>query len=38
VVGCCEHSNEPLDYVKGGEFVDLMSDCQLLNKDSAPWN
>jgi len=29
----CEHSDEP---VKGGEFVDPLSDCQLLKKFSAP--
>jgi hypothetical protein len=23
---------------KGGEFLDYLSDCQLLKKDSAPWN
>jgi len=24
---CCEHGNEPSGYVKGGEFLDYMSDC-----------
>jgi uncharacterized cysteine cluster protein YcgN (CxxCxxCC family) len=27
VVGFCEHGNEPMGSVTGGEFVDEMSDC-----------
>jgi hypothetical protein len=38
VAGCCEHSNEPMDSIKGGEFVDQLSDYQLLKKDSAPFS
>jgi hypothetical protein len=38
MVGCCEHGNEPLGSIKGGEFLDYLSNCQLLKKDSAPWN
>jgi hypothetical protein len=38
VAGCCEHGNEPSGSIKGGEFVDYLDDCQLLKKDSTPWN
>jgi len=38
VAGCCEHGNELLFSLKGGEFLDQLSDCWLLSKDSAPWN
>jgi hypothetical protein len=38
VADCCEHGNEPSRSIKGGEFLDLLSDCQLFKKDSAPWN
>jgi hypothetical protein len=27
LVGSCEHGNEPSDFIKGGEFPDLQSDC-----------
>jgi hypothetical protein len=37
VVGCCEHGNEHLASIKGGEFLDYHNDCQFLKKDSAPW-
>jgi len=30
----CEHGNEPSSSVKGGEFLDQLSDYQLLKKDS----
>jgi len=36
VLGCCEHSSEPSGFLKGREFCDQLSDCQILNKDSAP--
>jgi hypothetical protein len=29
---------EPLDSTKCGEFLDLLSDYQLLKKDSNPWS
>jgi hypothetical protein len=32
VAGCCEHSCS----IKGGEFLDQLSDCRLLKKGSAP--
>jgi hypothetical protein len=35
VAGCCEHGNEISDSIKGGEFLDQLSDYQLLKKDSA---
>jgi len=25
--GCCEHGKEPSGSLKGGEFVDWLSDC-----------
>jgi hypothetical protein len=31
-----EHSNEPLDTIKGRELLDQLSCCQLLKKNSAP--
>jgi hypothetical protein len=34
----CERGNEHSDYIRGGEFLDQLSDCQLLKKDSAPWS
>jgi len=37
VVGCCQHGNESPGSVKGGEFIDWLSDYQFL-KDSAPWS
>jgi hypothetical protein len=33
VAGSCEHYNEPLDSIKGWEFLDRLSDDQLLKKD-----
>jgi hypothetical protein len=35
MAGPYEHSNEPSGSIKGEEFLDKLSDCQLL-KDSAP--
>jgi hypothetical protein len=29
---------EPSGYIKGGGFLDWLSDCQLIKKDSAPWS
>jgi hypothetical protein len=37
VAGTCEHVNEYSGSIKGGEFLDYLSDCQLI-KDSAPWS
>jgi hypothetical protein len=37
VGGCCEHSSEPLVSIKGREFLDQVSEYQLL-KDSAAYN
>jgi hypothetical protein len=36
--GPCEHGNEPSGYMKGGEFLDRLSDYYLLKKDLAPWS
>jgi hypothetical protein len=32
VVGSCERSNEPSGFVKGGLFLDDLSDCYLFMK------
>jgi hypothetical protein len=37
VAGSCKHGNEPWGFIKGGEFLDKLSDCHLLEKDFAPW-
>jgi len=34
-MGCCKHGNEISGTIKGGEFLDYLSDCWLV-KDSAP--
>jgi len=36
-LGYYEHSNEPSGSIKGGTFLDHLSNYQLL-KDYAPWN
>jgi hypothetical protein len=33
VVDSCEHGNELSDSIKGGEFIDYLSDCYLLKKE-----
>jgi len=38
VEGFCEHDNEPSGFIKGGEFLNELSDCQLLKKNSAMWS
>jgi hypothetical protein len=38
VAGSCKHSNEPLGSIKGGGFLDFLSDYQLLRKDFALWS
>jgi hypothetical protein len=38
VANCCEYGNEPTHSIKGGEFIDYLSDYQLLKKDSIPWS
>jgi hypothetical protein len=37
VAGSCEHRIETSGSIKGGEFLDYLSDYQLLKEDSAPW-
>jgi hypothetical protein len=32
----CEHGNEPSDSIKGGKFLNKLSDYEILMKDSAP--
>jgi hypothetical protein len=34
--GLCEHRNATLRSIKGSEFLDLLSDCQFINKNYAP--
>jgi hypothetical protein len=38
VAGSCEHGNEPSGSIKCGEFLDWLSDFQLLEEVSAPWS
>jgi len=39
VVGCCGHGNEPLGSIKGGKFLDQLSDYYWLPKnDSVAWS
>jgi hypothetical protein len=37
VADCCENDNESLGSIKGGEFLDQLSDCHLLNKYFVPY-
>jgi hypothetical protein len=37
-VGTCEHGNEDLSSIQGGEFPSQLRDYQLLKKKSAPWS
>jgi hypothetical protein len=37
VAGSYEHGNEPSGSIKSGEFVEYLSDYQLLKKGSDPW-
>jgi hypothetical protein len=36
VTGSCEQGDEPLGFIRCGEFLDSLSDYKLLKKDSAP--
>jgi hypothetical protein len=36
VAGSCEHGNEPSVSIRGGEFLDFLSDYQLFKKGSVP--
>jgi hypothetical protein len=38
VAGSGRHDNEPSNLIKGGEFLDQLSDYQLLKKDCDPWS
>jgi len=33
----CEHGNEPLNYLKGKEFLDKLNQCQFHKRELAPW-
>jgi hypothetical protein len=37
VAGLCENGNELSGSIKSREFLDYLSDYQLLKKDSVPW-
>jgi hypothetical protein len=37
VSGFCDHGNEISGSIKGREFLDCLSDCQLVKKGSGPW-
>jgi hypothetical protein len=37
VAGSCEHGNEPLGSIKDGDFLDQLSNYELL-KDCALWS
>jgi hypothetical protein len=34
-VAACEYGSERLDFIKSGKFLDQLSDCQPLKKESA---
>jgi len=38
MAGFCEHGNENLGFIKGGKFIEYLSDYYLLKKNSAPWS
>jgi len=38
LAGFCEHGNEPSRSIKGGGFLDHMSDCQFPKKDPTSWS
>lgn len=33
----CEHGNDPSGSINGGDFLEKLSDSQLLKKYSAAW-
>jgi hypothetical protein len=37
VAGSCEQSNEPSGSIRRREFLDKLSDYELLKEESAPW-
>jgi hypothetical protein len=38
ILGIREHDIEPSGYINDREFLDQLTDYQLLKKDSAPYN
>jgi len=38
VADFCELDTEPSGFIKGGEFLDYLSECRLIKKDSDPGN
>jgi len=38
VADSCEYGNESWCFIKVGEFLEQLSDYELLKKDSAPWS
>jgi hypothetical protein len=37
VVGCCEHGNEPLGFIKCREMIECLKHCRFLKDDFAVW-
>jgi hypothetical protein len=37
MAGSCEHINEPSGSIKGGTFLDHLSDYQILREYSTSW-
>jgi hypothetical protein len=37
-VGSCEHGNEPSGSMKGGKFLDQVSDCQIFKTDFSSFS
>jgi hypothetical protein len=37
LVGFCEHVDEFLSFIKGGEFLDQLNNYKLLKKDCTSW-
>jgi hypothetical protein len=38
MAGFCGHENEPSVSIKGGEFIDQLSNYQLFKKENALWS
>jgi hypothetical protein len=38
MICCCERGNELLSFIKSWKFLEQLSNCWLLKKDSVPWS
>jgi hypothetical protein len=38
VAGSSDHGNEPSGSIKGGEFLDYLSDYLILKKNTSQWD